>query len=402
MGRSVTALQSPELMPRLILLTPGELTRDPRARRAACAGLTDGWEVVGVCPATGGAPAALDGIRVVRLGGDTLHSRLRSVGLGGGRPDTPLLRELRGIYRLLRLTRLTVGLVRAGRRFEHADVVHANDFDTLPAGSLLARAFKARLVYDAHELYTFQEADPPRLYVAAVRLLERMLARRADAVVTVSEPIARELQRLLGLARTPFVVLNCPALSKAIGRSVVGRPLHAVYQGAVGLGRSLDDLLDAAALADGVELTLRVVGADLDSLRSEVAARGLESRVHVREPVEPADLVDALWEFDVGVIATRPLSRNDELAVPNKLFEYLMAGLAIVVPRLSGLAEIVEREDVGLMFEPGSPTSLGQALTELGSSPDRVARLQERARELALGRFNAEAQRPALIEAWSG
>jgi glycosyltransferase involved in cell wall biosynthesis len=389
-------------MPRLILLTPGELTRDPRARRAAHAGLADGWEVVGVCPATGGSPAPLDGIRVVRLRGGALNSRLRDAGLGGGRPDNPLMRELRGIYRLVRLARLTTGLLRAGRRFENADVVHANDFDTLPAARLLARAFNARLVYDAHELYTMQEADPPRLYVAAVRRLERMLARRADAVVTVSEPIARELQRLLGLARTPLVVLNCPARSETIGRSAVGRPLRAVYQGAVGLGRSLDDLLDAAAVADGVELTLRVIGADLDSLRSQVAARGLESRVRVREPVEPADLVDALWEFDVGVIATRPLSRNDELAVPNKLFEYLMAGLAVVVPRLAGIAEIVEHEDVGVMFEPGSPTSLGQALAELGSSPDRVARSQERARSLALGRFNAEAQRPVLLEAWTG
>ena len=61
-----------------------------------------------------------------------------------------------------------------------------------------ARRARARLVYDAHELYASFEADPPRLYRAAMLALERALARRADAVVTVSDPIADELVRTLG------------------------------------------------------------------------------------------------------------------------------------------------------------------------------------------------------------
>jgi glycosyltransferase involved in cell wall biosynthesis len=104
--------------------------------------------------------------------------------------------------------------------------------------------------------------------------------------------------------------------------------------------------------------------------------------------------------FDVGIVSTRPLTRNDELAAPNKLFEYLMAGLAVAVPRLPGIAEMIDGEDVGVTFEPGSPASLGQVLTELAANPDRVTALKQRARELALARYNAEAQRPALSEAW--
>jgi glycosyltransferase involved in cell wall biosynthesis len=235
-----------------------------------------------------------------------------------------------------------------------------------------------------------------------VRFLERMLARRADAVVTVSEPIALELERLLGLTQTPLVVLNCPARSEHAAGGDVGDPLRAVYQGSVGLGRSVDDLLDAASAAVGVELSLRIVGVDPAALRSRAAERDLGTRVRVLDPVSPAELVDALSEFDVGVIITRPLSLNDELAAPNKLFEYLMAGLAIAAPQLPGIASLVEHEDVAVLFEPGSPVALGQALTELAENHERVVRSKERARALALTRFNAEAQQPALAKAWAG
>jgi glycogen synthase len=387
-------------MPRLVLLTPAELTRDPRARRAALAAIDAGWQVTGVCAAAGGPPTGLADVGIVRVGGERLDSALRAAGLGGGRRDHAVLRELRGVYRVLRLARLTVELFRAGRKVGEAAVVHANDFDTLPAAYLLAHSLGARLVYDAHELYTLQEADPPRVHLAIVRRLERALARRADAVVTVNELIAAELRELLALGEQPFVVLNCPARTAVTSPSATHRPLRAVYQGAVGHGRSLDDLLDAAACLNGVALTLRVAGVDVDTLREEVGRRGLAGNLTVVEPVDPADLVDALTEFDVGLIVTRPLTRNDELAAPNKLFEYLMAGLAVAVPRLQGVAAIVEAEQVGVTFEPGSPTALAAALSDLARRPDEVSRCKERARDAALTKFNAESQRPALAAAW--
>jgi glycosyltransferase involved in cell wall biosynthesis len=387
-------------MARLIILTPAELTRDPRARRAAATAIEWGWDVVGLCPATGGTQVEFPGVQMVRVRGERVATKLRSAGLGGGRPSRPLLRELRGLYRIGRLTRLTVALWLAGRRVGRADVVHANDFDTLPAGCLLASTLSARLVYDVHELYTLQEADAPRLHLRLVRRLEGLLARRASAVVTVSEPIAGELKRLLGLGRTPLVVLNCPPTTSCAAVTSAAQPLRAVYQGAVGHGRSLEDLLVAAADTVNVTFALRVIGVDSAILRLEVERRGLTDRMTVLEPVDPGALVEALAEFDVGIVITRPLTRNDELAAPNKLFEYLMAGLAVAVPRLPGVAAIVEAEQVGIMFEPGSPRALAAALSELARRPDEVSRCKQRAREVAVTRFNAESQRPALAAAW--
>ena len=383
-------------MPRLLLLTPSELTRDPRARRAALAARKAGLSPVGLSGQVSGAdPIELGDVPVARLSRERLAPGLRAAGLGGMKRENALVREARGLYRLLRLARLTAALYRTGRTLGRFDVVHANDLDTLPAAWLLARASRARLVYDAHELYADQEPDPPRLHRAVARALEGVLARRADAVVTVSEPIAEELQRRLRLGEAPAAVLNAPERDDTEPPPRADGPLRAIYQGAMGPGRPLEDLLVAAEHAPEVEFTLRVAGADPVALHQTAAYL---PNVEVVEPVPPDRLVEALRGYDLGLIVNRPVTRNDELVFPNKLFEYLMAGLAVAVPRLPGMAPLVEGERVGVTYEPGRPELLGKALAEL--DPAAVGEMQLRARELAVSRLNAEAQAGVLEYVW--
>ena len=341
------------------MLTAGDPASDPRARRAAAAARSAGFEVVSI----GGSSGASARVRVRN-------------------------RSARGLARVVRLLHTTRALRRAGRRAGRFDVVHAHDFTTLPAGRLLANR-GARLVYDAHEIYADQEPDAPRLDRVLIRLLEGRLARRADAVVTVSEQIADELQASLRLNAKPLVVLSCPPRTEIEPAPRGEGPLLALYQGAMGPGRRLDDLVVAARHCDGVRLTARVPGApDLDG-------------VERAEPVEPDKLVEAAAAFHVGLVINRPVTRNDELVLPNKLFEYLMAGLAVVVPRLPGLAPLVEGEGVGLTYEPGRPDLLGAALAELARDDDRLAEMRERARRLAMEPLNAESQVPVLCRAWA-
>lgn len=383
-------------MTRLLLLTPSELTRDPRARRAALAALHRGLTPVGLSGQVSGAePLELDGVPVARLRRERVAPGLRAAGLGGMKREGAVVREARGLYRLARLARMTRGLYRTGRILGRFDVVHANDLDTLPAAWLLARASGARLVYDAHELYTDQEPDPPRLHRTVVRALEGALARRADAVVTVSEPIAEELQTRLRLGAQPVTVLNAPERDETEPPPRPDGPLRAIYQGAMGPGRPLEDLLVAAEHAPAVQFTLRVAGADQDALRE--AAAHLPN-VEVVAPVAPTDLVRALRGYDVGLIINRPATRNDELVFPNKLFEYLMAGLAVAVPRLPGMTPLVEAEGVGVTYDPGRPELLGEALAGLDLGP--VAEMQARGRSLALERLNAEMQAEILAAVW--
>jgi glycosyltransferase involved in cell wall biosynthesis len=385
-------------VPRLLLVTPAELTRDPRARRAAAAAQALGFGVVGLSGRISGEePVPLQDVVVVRAGRQGRTNEQWKTG-AGARRDRPLIRELRGLYRLLRLGARTASLVRAGRTLGSVDVVHANDLDTLPAGYLLARESGSRLVYDAHELYSDFDPDPPRLARAVLDKLERTLARRADAVVTVSDPIADELRRRFGVE--PLVVLNAPELDDEDPPQLPEPPpLRAIYQGAFGTGRPLEDLLEAIRLAPNVRLTLRVNRSTRDTLERELPEE-LRDRVTVEEPVPPQDVLDGLRAHHVGLLFDRPLTRNAELSSPNKLFEYLSAGLAVVAPRLPGFVSALD--GAGALYEPGSPPAMASELERLADDSPLLAELRRRARALAVERYNAEAQRERLERAWRG
>lgn len=388
-------------MTRLLILTPGEVTRDPRGRRSALAGVRAGFDVVAVCPQTA-EPIPMEGVQVVRLGSGALTPSLNRLGLGGmGKQQWALIRELRGLYRLARLARLTLRTAVAARAFRPFGVVHAHEVEMLPA-ALLLRGRGTRVIYDAHEIYASSEPDPPRVHRAITSLIERQLARRCNSVVTVSGAIAEELERTLRLRRRPAVTLNCPYLVEGVEVRPHGGRLRAVYQGAMGPGRPVSDLFDAATAAPGVDLFVRLANADLESLRAEVDRRGLAARMTVLEPVSPTVLVESLGDFDVGVIFNRPVTRNDELVFPNKLFEYMMAGLAIVAPSLPSLGAFVEEHAIGRVFAAGDPRALGEMLEAIAADAAALLAMRERARELAVSSFNAESQELLLEPLWTG
>ena len=353
-------------MKRLVILTTVPPDRDPRASRAAAFAKEAGLGVVHLYPRRSERSRAL-----------TSLAARRNAGLG---------RELRGLVRIARLALVTARLL-ARARLLRADVIHANDLDTLPAGYLIAHRLRARLVYDAHELYSGFEVDPPRLWRWLSLAVEGLLARRADAVVTVSEPIAAELASRLRLGRVPLVVLNCPRHEEVKVESRARSPVRAIYQAATGPGRVLDDVVEAARAAREVEVTVRLLGGDGRPLLG----------VRLEEPVPREALVSALAPYDVGLVIDRPLTDNTRLALPNKLFEYLMAGLAVAVPRAPAMAQLVEAHGVGIVYEQGG---LGAALQQLASDREALDEMRRRARDLAVTRFNAEAQKPNLMHAW--
>lgn len=338
-------------MPLIANLTVSDPADDPRARRVVEA-------------------AAARGITVEAV---SLRRRPKPA------PALPGKNALRSVGRLVRTAAITLRLVRRARGLRPT-VVHAHDLDTLAAAWLLSARRRTRLVYDAHELYTGFDVDPPRLWLAVARRVEGALARRASAVVTVSPEIATELQRRHRLPTRPLVVLNCPP---AVDAEVADHPaLRAIYQAAVGPGRFLEDLPDVASVA----IDARVLG-----------ATSAPPHVTLLPPVAPGEIVASLAPYDVGLVIDRIETDNARFALPNKLFEYLMAGLAVVVPDAPAMSRLVHEEGVGRTYRPGQ---LGDVLADLASDRSELAAMRRRARAAALERYNAEAQRPALYAAW--
>jgi glycosyltransferase involved in cell wall biosynthesis len=292
--------------------------------------------------------------------------------------------------------------VGAGLRLGSIDVVHANELDALPAGWLLARGRRKRLIYDTGELYTFLEEEPPQIYSALAGRLERALGRAADYVVSNCDPYARFLTAQLRLRRPCLVVLDPPERHEDVAApQPAGGRLRAIYQaGPDQPSRPVSDIVLAAEHAPNVDVTIRVLSFDRASVRGMIDERGLGDRVQIAEPVAPTELVRALTPFEVGIILLRPLSIASELSLPNKLLEYMMAGLAIIAPCLPGMAPLIEQDNIGLTYAPDSPLDLAAALEQLAADRASLLAMRRRAWALARGPYGPEAQLPILRRLW--
>lgn len=224
------------------------------------------------------------------------------------------------------------------------DLVHAHDSQ----GLAVIGATDAPVVYDAHE-YLLGKTFKRQERADAYRAQFIALATRASAIVTVSEPLAAQLRRDLGLAADPVVVYNAPESSTPEWRGppLGDRPV-AVYSGTLTRYRRVDVLIDALAQLPGLQLALLVPPEHprLAPLLEQARSLGVAERVHVAGFVPPADIVGRLATADVGL---HPLERyaNGDVAMPNKLFEYLHAGIRCVVSDTPAMAEFVTANNTG-------------------------------------------------------
>ncbi|HWE63392.1 MAG TPA: glycosyltransferase [Chloroflexota bacterium] len=344
--------------------------------------------------------------RLRQIGRARTGVRATSTG-GKPRPAVPagpagprVLRELRAFLGTLRLNLVMARAVR-----EPGRVIHAHDLDTLLAGVLLRRRFRARLVYDAHELYPEMLATVSPLYAGAWRLLEHWLIRRADAVITVNQSIAVELQRRHHLAVLPTVVMNCPPVEQQPPASPAGaqEPIALLYHGGFQQGRGLEELVQAMAhVDDRATLLLRGSGPLHEELERLARAAGVERRVRFLPPVSPDQLVAAMAGCTIGIVPYLPTSLNNYLCTPNKLFDYMMGGLAVVATDLPELRRVVQEWHAGLVYQPDDACGIADSINGLIGDPRRLAQCRAAARRAALERFNWEAQSAQLVQVYAG
>jgi glycosyltransferase involved in cell wall biosynthesis len=274
---------------------------------------------------------------------------------------------------------------------------HAHDLDTALAALSAARKTGARCVVDFHEWYSENVywsllrgrwRPHPWWRRLLFRHLERVVMRQADRIVTVCDEIARQLSEVVCRPRHPVTVVRniprfdaqptreYPPLKEALG--IPAERFVLLYQGGVGPTRFLEPVIEALRHAPGVILVVRGPGAELAAPGYRRLARvaGVGDRLVILPPVPSGDVVAAARGADAGVWTLPNWCKNFYYALPNKIFEYLAAGLPVVAAHFPEARRLVEGHEVGVCFDPYSPPSIGAALRLLVEDAGRLARFR--------------------------
>ena len=259
----------------------------------------------------------------------------------------------------------------------NAAVWLANDWNMLPIAATLARDKGGLYGYDTHEFATEEYAEKPewcREWRPIVNAIEQQFIGGAVVVSAVSSGIADGPRQTVSAAapdadHTQYVRLRGRAVSPDRARSHP-RALSRHHRCRIAESkRAIESVLQWRP-----EITLTIRGPEnpqfSPALREQVANLGLADRVELAPPVPMTALVREAALFDVGLFALPGHSRHNEFALPNKFFEYLMAGLALCTTDLPEMAGVIRKYDLGVTIARVEPDAIAAAVNSL--TPDRI------------------------------
>jgi glycosyltransferase involved in cell wall biosynthesis len=261
--------------------------------------------------------------------------------------------------RKFRFLQFNIIASRIGKRLQ-ADVYHAVDLDVLQA--VIWSAGNARIVYESRELYTELEALSDRPGIKAIwRGLENRLIRKADKIITINDSIAAELSERYGIEK-PVVVRNAAPLP----RNIKPVDLHSlfdipddwkilIYQGVLRRGQGLFYLLEIMNCLENIALVYIGDGPLETWLKRQVADLGLSDKVRFAGRIPSDELANYTAAAAAGLLFMEDIAINNRLALPQKLFQYLAAGIPQIVSPMPELASFVQAEGTGLVAPLGDP-----------------------------------------------
>jgi len=286
---------------------------------------------------------------------------------------------------------------------ERADVYHFHDPELISVGSLLKLRGK-RVVYDVHEDVPQQILGKPwipallrRPVGAGAWLAEAGAARMFDRLVAATPRIASRFP-----SKRTVLVQNYPILGElhdASSAPFAERPMHLAYVGVLSPERGGGELGDAMALLpDRFDARLQLAGTIWPStLEDRLRAAPGWGRIDFLGWQNREQVAALLGRVRCGVVTflDRP---NHVAAQPNKLFEYMSAGLPVIASDFPLWREIVDGAGCGLLVDPADPRAVAAAITRLLDTPDEAEAMGRRGREAVEKTYNWGTEAAKLVK----
>jgi len=269
--------------------------------------------------------------------------------------------------------------------FHRFDLLVSNDLDTLLPNFLVSRLKGIPLVYDSHEYFTGVPELQNRHFVKWVwRSVEGLIIPRLRYFITVSDPIAEQYLAEYGIRAV--TVMNCAAVSDKINPltrrelNITEGQLIIILQGAgINIQRGGEELIDAMSGLENVFLLVVGSGDVFDLLQEKAAALALTGRVRFVNKLPWAEMMRYTKAADVGLSLDKNNNMNYRFSLPNKLFDYISAGVPVIAGDLPEVTRIITDHTCGIIIPQISPEEIIQAIKLLKSNPDLLNVLKQNA-----------------------
>ena len=279
------------------------------------------------------------------------------------------------------------------------NLIHANDWDSLPVAIEGSNNSCSRVVFDSHEYTPEQNADNllVRLFIKPYKIwLLKKYMHQVDSAITVSEHICGLYKKNYGV--TMSVVLNVQNYKKIHFKPVNLECIHIIHHGIATSGRYLEAMIDMIRLTDKrYHLNFMLIPvlhpgymAKLKKHAKTVAAE----RVTFWDPVLPSEIVNFIQRFDLGLPLLKVRQMSHFYSLPNKFFQFIMAGLGVVVSPLPTMAQVIDTYAIGKISASQTAEDMASMLNAL--SADEINTFKRNSLKLARV-YNAECEMQKLL-----
>jgi glycosyltransferase involved in cell wall biosynthesis len=273
--------------------------------------------------------------------------------------------------------------------FRKADVLVSNDLDTLLPNYLVSKLKGIHLVYDSHEYFTgVPELEHSSFKRGIWKRIERFVFPRLKYAFTVNDSIAKLYRDEYGIEVK--VVRNVPALSshRKIStwktRGELGLPENrkiVLLQGAgINIDRGAEEAVQAMQHVNDAMLVIIGGGDVIDILKQMVVDLQLKEKVRFIGKLPFEDLMQYTHHADIGLTLDKDTNLNYRFSLPNKVFDYIHAGVPVLASALVEVRKIVEQYNVGAIAESHDPAHIADCIEYMLNDPARQQEWRENAR----------------------
>lgn len=259
--------------------------------------------------------------------------------------------------------------------FRRKDLLYSNDLDTLLPNYIISKITRKPIIYDSHELFTEAPELIHRKKVQGIWLaIEKGIFPSLTHIITVNQSIANTYRQLYG--KSLVVVRNIPNRFQSDSlatKEALDLPLSDFLVIIQGSGLNVDRGIEEAVLAmkelTGVTLLLVGDGDVMPKVRKLIKEHALEHKVRIfgRRPYQ--ELMQFTQHSDLGLTLDKPLSKNYEFSLPNKVFDYMHAGTPILASKLVEIESLIQTFQIGTILPEVSPSAIAAAIQALRDNP---------------------------------